>query len=79
MFGSIVAVGIFINGIQSVINIIGSISSNSIAFILPAPFYFSLVDKRHKKKTLKYYIAKGVFFLFLPFGIFAVVSQFLDF
>jgi hypothetical protein len=57
--------------------VVGSIASNSIGFILPALFYFSLVTKKDKPINFKFYVSKAMFFFFIPFGLFAVASQYI--
>lgn len=43
-----VLIAIFVNSLESVFNIVGAISANSIVFILPTLFYFRLVEMKGK-------------------------------
>lgn len=72
-----IIIGIFVNSLQSVFNVVGSISTNSIVFILPCLFYFRLVEIKGKHKRLRYYLAKGMFLLFIFFSMFSIASNFI--
>lgn len=63
--------------IEDVFNVVGAIASNAIAFIFPSMFYMFLILKKKKPKKLHYYISVGLFFFFIPFGIFSVISKYL--
>lgn len=68
---------IFVDNIQDALNVVGAISSNLISFIYPGLFYIMLIRIKKKPKKIHYFIAIAVVVVFVPFGIFAVVTQFL--
>jgi len=47
--------------------------------LLPAFFYFILVIKKKKPKNIIFYLAIGMFIIMIPFAIFAVVAQNVNF
>lgn len=71
----IVGIAMGVDDLQTVFNIVGAISANSLVFILPSLFYFRLVDLKKKRRTAKYFAAIGMFCFFILFGIFSVVSN----
>jgi amino acid permease len=72
----IVGIGISVDDIEVVFNIIGAVCSTSIGALFPCFFYFKLVDKKRKTKRLLYYITIFVFMVMLPFAIFSVVAKY---
>ena len=72
----IVGVAMAVDDIEAVFNVIGSICSSSIGFLLPTFFYFKLVDKRKKARTIKYYVSIVIFAIMGPFAIFSVVAHY---
>jgi len=40
-------------------------------------FYYMLIKYKGKTKTISYHIAKVLFYFFIPFGVFAVVTNYL--
>lgn len=59
-------------------NVIGAICSSSIGILLPCYFYFMLVIKKKRAKTLKYYVALTVFVIMAPYSIFSIVALYVN-
>jgi amino acid permease len=70
----IVGVGMGVDDIEAVFNVIGAICSSSIGTILPCFFYFRLIVQKKQKKTLNYYIAWVIFVIITPYSIFSVIA-----
>lgn len=77
VFGVIIGIAISVDDIEVVFNFVGAIASNAIGAIFPCMFYYLLVKYKRKKITLSYHIAKVLFYFFIPFGIFAVITKYL--
>lgn len=77
LFMIIVGVAISVQDIKAVFNLVGAIASNSIGYIFPCMFYYLLVKYKNKTKTYNFYIARTLFFFFIPFGIFSVVANYI--
>ena len=75
MYAIAIGVAILVDDIEDVFNIIGAIASNMISFILPSLFYWVMIKRKDKPKKIQYYGALVIFWLFIPIGIFAVVSN----
>ena len=58
-------------------NIVGAVASNSIGFILPALFYIMLIHKKKKPKSINFYASVAMFCIAIPFGVLAIVSEFI--
>jgi amino acid permease len=78
IFIFIFIISIIVNDIQNVFNVIGAISSNLLGFIFPPMFYIFLIRKKNKPRKMHYHAAWILFILFIPFGIFSVVTKFLE-
>lgn len=74
---AIIGIGISVDSVEAVFNIVGAVCSTSIGMILPAYFYFILIVKKNKKFSLIFYLAILMFAVTIPFAIFAVVSQYI--
>ena len=61
-----------------IFNIVGAVASNSIGFILPSLFYIVLVIKKKKPKTFNFIGGAVLLCLAVPFGVFAVVCEFIS-
>jgi hypothetical protein len=72
----IIGVGISVEDVESVFNLVGAVCSSSIGMLLPAYFYFMLVIKKKTAKSTIFYAAIGMFIIMVPFAIFAVVAQY---
>jgi len=70
----IVGVALGVDDIEVVFNVVGAVCSSSINILLPCFYYFMLVVKRKKEKTIKFYVAVAVFVLMAPYSIFSVVA-----
>ena len=75
LYAIAIGIAIGVDDIEDVFNIIGAIASNMISFILPSLFYWIMVKRKNKEKKIQYYGAWAVFLLFIPLGIFAVISN----
>jgi amino acid permease len=73
----IIGVGISVDNIEAVFNVVGAICSNSIGILLPCFFYFMLVSKKGKPKTWKYYLTWFIFIIIAPYAIFSIVANYL--
>lgn len=73
----IVGVGLSVDDIEVVFNIIGAVCSSSIGVLLPCAFYFLLVQKKRKARKFTYFISLVVFMIMLPFAIFSVVAKYI--
>ena len=74
----IVGVAVGVDDIEVVFNVIGAICSSSIGILLPCYFYFRLVMKKRKSKTVKFYVAVVVFVVMAPYSIFSVVALYIN-
>jgi hypothetical protein len=72
----IVAIGVSVDDIEIVFNLIGAISATSIGVLLPCFFYFMLVIKKNKARNVKFYLSIGVFLIMAPFAIFSIVANY---
>lgn len=72
-----IVIAVAVDDIGAVFNVLGSFPSNWIVFIFPNLFYVKLVQLKKKPKTKKYYISWFLILFFLPFGVFAVITNFL--
>jgi amino acid permease len=72
----IIGIGISVDNVEAVFNIVGAISATSISMLMPAYFYFALVIKKKKPLKIIFYLAIIMFVIMVPFGIFAVVAQY---
>ena len=77
VFAVIIGIAISVDDIEIVFNFIGAIASNAIGAILPCMFYYLLVKYKGKKITYRYHLAKVLFYFFIPFGIFSVITKYL--
>ena len=68
---------IIFTDIEDVFNVIGAISASAINFWFPSIFYFQSVKKLKKEKKPRYYMSWALLWFFVPFGIFAVVSNYI--
>jgi hypothetical protein len=73
-----VSVGIVVDDIEAVFNIIGAVCSTSIGILLPCFFYFMLIIKKNKKRTFKFYISLLVFGIMAPFAVFSVIAKYIE-
>lgn len=71
----IVGIGVAVDDIEVVFNIVGAICSTSIGVLLPCLFYFVLVNKKSKPKSWKYYLSYVMFIIMAPFAIFSIVAH----
>lgn len=74
IFAIIVSIGTTVDDIESVFNIVGAVCSNSIGILLPCLFYFMLVHRKNKKKTIKYYTTIVIFVIMLPYALFSIIA-----
>lgn len=74
----IVTIGVILNDIEAVFNIIGAVCSTSICVLLPCFFYFVLVIKKGKKKNIKFYISGAIFCIMAPFALFSIVAKYVE-
>lgn len=74
LFAVIMVVAITVGELGVTFNIVGAVASNSIGFILPALFYFTLIHKKRKPKKINFYASIAMFSIAIPFGIMAIVS-----
>lgn len=72
-----VGIAIGVKNIEDVFNLVGAVASNAIGYIFPCMFYYLLIKYKKKKITPSYYIAAGLFYFFIPFGIFAVITNYI--
>ncbi len=72
------SVGIVVDDIEAVFNIIGAVCSTSIGILLPCFFYFMLIIKKNKKRTFKFYISLLVFGIMAPFAVFSVIAKYIE-
>ncbi len=77
VFAVIIGIAISVDDIEIVFNFIGAIASNAIGAILPCMFYYLLVKYKGKKITWRYHLSKVLFYFFIPFGIFSVITKYL--
>jgi amino acid permease len=77
LYTVIVSIGISVDSVEAVFNIVGSVCSTSIGLILPQYFYFQLVIKKKKPLGIVFYLSVIVFSVMIPFAVFAVVSQYI--
>ena len=73
----ITILAIVFQDIEDVFNVIGAISASAINFWFPSIFYFQSVKKKRKEKKSTYYMSWALLWFFVPFGIFAVVSNYI--
>ncbi len=69
---------ITIGKLGRIFNLVGAIASNSIGFILPTIFYIVLIVKKRRPKRLNFILSWALFATAVPFGIFAVIAEFLQ-
>jgi amino acid permease len=74
----IVGVSVGVDDIEAVFNVIGAICSSSIGILLPCFFYFRLVVKKRKARTLKYYVALVIFAVMAPYCLFSIVALYVN-
>lgn len=77
LYAVAIVIAILVDDIESVFNLVGSVASNAIGFILPCLFYFTLVAYKNKARGIKFHIARFLAFFFIPFGLFAIIAQYL--
>ena len=77
LFSIAIGIAIGVGDIEAVFNLVGAVASNAIGYIFPCMFYYLLVKYKNKKKTYSYYIARTLFYFFIPFGVFSVVSNYI--
>ena len=63
-----------VTSLAAVFNIVGAIASSAISFIVPFWFYFSLVKRNNKPKTIHYFLSLTGVIIFIPLGILSIVS-----
>ena len=79
LFVTIMILAVTVGELGKTFNIVGAVASNSIGFILPALYYVILVHKKKKPKLVNFYGAVVLFSLAVPFGVLAVVCEFVIF
>jgi amino acid permease len=77
LFAIIVVLAVTVGNLGSIFNLVGAIASNSVGFIFPTLFYMVIVVKQHRKKRIHFWVSLALFCIALPFGIFAVASEFI--
>ena len=70
-----IGVAMAVDDIEDVFNIVGAVAANAISFIFPSLFYITLVKRKKRPVTYRYYLSLAVFVFFIPFGIFAMISN----
>ncbi len=77
LFFVVIGIAISVDDIEAVFNLVGAVASNAIGYIFPCMFYYLLVKYKNKTKTYNYYIARTLFYFFIPFGVFSVVAKYI--
>ena len=72
----IAVVGITAPSIESVFNIVGSISGTSLSILMPCFLYVSLVTRKNKQPNYKFYVAWTLVAIMLPYSFFAIVTKY---
>lgn len=78
LFSAAIGIAIGVGNIEDVFNLVGAIASNAIGSIFPCMYYYLLIKFKNKVKTYNYYIAMVLFYFFIPFGVFSVVSNYIS-
>jgi hypothetical protein len=73
----IIVIAMFVNNIQSVFNLLGSISGCGISILLPLYFYVKLIYKKNKEKKTIYFIALVLLFIMSLFSVFTIVALYI--
>lgn len=77
LFVTIVALAVTIGRLGPIFNLVGAIASNGIGFILPTLFYMVLIWRKNRAKRIHFWASLVLFCTAIPFGIFAVVTEFI--
>ena len=75
LYAVAIGVSIAVDDIEDVFNIVGAVASNAISFIFPGLFYWMMIKRKNKEENIRYYLSIFIVCFFIPFGIFAVVSN----
>lgn len=74
IYAVMIGIGLGVDDIEVVFNLLGGITISAIAPILPCVFYISLVIQKRQQRGAKFYFAIIVFCIMTPYSIFSVVS-----
>lgn len=77
IFIVVVAIAMFVNNIESMFNLVGSISCSCQAMIFPLYFYVKLIYKKNKEKRPIYYISLILLVTMTLFSIFSIVALYI--
>ena len=58
-------------------NVVGAVCSTSIGMLMPALFYFRLIDKKRQPRGLRYYLSWIVFVVMIPFALFCILAEYI--
>ncbi len=77
LYAITVLITIVVTSLAAVFNIVGAIASSAISFIVPYMFYYYLIKRKNKPKTLNYFLSLAGIIIFIPLGILSVVSLYI--
>jgi len=77
LFATIVVLAVTIGRLGPIFNLVGAIASNSIGFILPTLFYMMLIWRKKRERRVHFRASLILFCTAVPFGIFAVITEFI--
>lgn len=77
IFIVVVVIAMFVNNIESMFNLVGSISCSCQAMLFPLYFYVKLIYKKNKEKRAIYYVSLILLVAMTFFSIFSIVALYL--
>ena len=71
----IVVLGMLLDELADVYNILGSVFANLNTFIFPTIYYITLIRQKNKRRNINYSFAWTVLLFAIPLGIFFIFSN----